>query len=162
MYFALYSYNALLQGVLMAQDLKLAQYIHLAPRVTFWAQMAGTLIGTLLNYVIANGIITQNFKVLQSVEGTNIWSGNQPQQFNAQAVAFGGFVCPFLPQSDTMLIFFQPHELFSVGGRYQWTSLATLLGFITPVPFWLAHKKWPHIGFDYINTPVILFYFVYL
>lgn len=44
MYFALYGYNSLVQGVYLAQDLKLGQYGHLAPRVTFFAQMLGTFV----------------------------------------------------------------------------------------------------------------------
>ena len=146
MYFSLYGYNALLQGILLAQDLKLAQYGHLAPRTTFLMQMLGTLIGAVLNYVMAKSIIDNQAGILRSIEGTNIWSGNQAQQFNAQAVTFGGF----------------PHELFSVGGQYQWVPLATLLGFVAPLPFWLAHRRWPRLGIHHINTPVILFYMCYL
>lgn len=85
MYFSLYGYNALQQGILLAQDLKLAQYGHLAPRVTFTVQMLGTIIGALLNYLMADSIITNQYKILQSIEGTNVWSGQQAQQFNAQS-----------------------------------------------------------------------------
>lgn len=146
MYFSLYGYNALQQGKFLAQDLKFAQYGHLAPRTTFFVQMLGTLVGTMLNYVMANNIIDNQAEVLRSVYGTNIWSGNQAQQFNAQAVTFGGL----------------PHELFSIGSKYQWVPLATLLGFVAPVPFWLAHRKWPRLGLDQINTPVMFFYMCYL
>lgn len=116
--------------------------------------------------------MTNQADILRSVEGTNIWSGNQGtsrlpcqalippvQQFNAQAVTFGGF----------------PHELFSVGGVYQWVPLATLLGFIVrvsrcsadadqqvPVPFWAIHKKCPKLKLDLVNTPVVLWYLVFL
>ncbi len=146
MYFSLYSYNSLLQGVLLAKDLKLAQYGHLAPRTTFCMQMVGTVVGAGLNYVMANSIIDNQADILRSVQGTNIWSGAITQQFNAQAVTFGGF----------------PHELFSVGAKYQWVPLVTFLGFLAPVPFWLAHRRWPRLGLDLINTPVIMFYLCYL
>ncbi|KXS98172.1 hypothetical protein AC578_6407 [Pseudocercospora eumusae] len=146
MYFSLYGYNALLQGNLLAQDLKLAQYGHLAPRVTFFVQMLGTLIGVVFNYIMANSIVTNQFEILRSVEGTNIWSGNQAQQFNAQAVTFGGL----------------PHQLFSVGARYEWVPLSMFFGFLAPIPFWLAHRKWPKLGLNYVNTPVIMFYLCYL
>ncbi|TQV98969.1 hypothetical protein V2A60_007340 [Cordyceps javanica] len=146
MYFSLYSYNSLLQGTLLAKDLKLAQYGHLAPRTTFAMQMVGTVVGAGLNYVMANSIIDNQADILRSVQGTNIWSGAITQQFNAQAVTFGGF----------------PHELFSVGGKYQWVPLATFLGFVVPLPFWYAHRRWPRLGLDLINTPVIMFYLCYL
>lgn len=146
MYFSLYGYNALLQGVLLSQDLKMSQYGHLAPRITFFAQMLGTFIGACFNYVMANSIITNQFATLRTVQGTNIWSGQQAQQFNGQAVAFGGL----------------PHQLFSVGSKYEWVTLATLPGFLVPFVPWLAHKRWPNAGFDNIITPLILYYIVYL
>lgn len=146
MYFSLYGYNALLQGKLMAQDLKLAQYGHLAPRVTFCVQMLGTLIGALLNYVMANSIITNQKDILVSIEGTNVWSGNQAQQFNAQAVVWGGL----------------PHQMFSVGGKYQWVTLATLFGFVAPLPFFFLHRRYPKLGLHHVNTAVILYYLCYL
>ncbi|OAA73584.1 oligopeptide transporter [Cordyceps fumosorosea ARSEF 2679] len=146
MYFSLYSYNTLLQGTLLAKDLKLAQYGHLAPRTTFAMQMIGTVVGAGFNYLMANSIIDNQADILRSVQGTNIWSGAVTQQFNAQAVTFGGF----------------PHELFDVGSRYQWVPLATLIGFFVPLPFWYAHRRWPRLGFDLINTPVIMFYLCYL
>lgn len=146
MYFSLYGYNALLQGKLLAQDLKLAQYGHLAPRVAFTVQMIGTVIGACLNYVLANSIITNQREILLSIEGTNIWSGNQAQQFNAQAVIWGGL----------------PHQLFSVGGKYQWVALSTLLGFVAPLPFYFLHQRFPRMGLDQVNTAVVLFYLCYL
>ncbi|KAM0742629.1 hypothetical protein ACQRIT_002806 [Beauveria bassiana] len=146
MYFSLYSYNSLLQGVLLAKDLKLAQYGHLAPRITFSMQMLGTVVGAGLNYIMADSIIDNQADILRSVQGTNIWSGAVTQQFNAQAVTFGGF----------------PHELFSVGSKYQWVPLSMFIGFAVPIPFWLAHRKWPRLGLDMINTPVIMFYMCYL
>lgn len=146
MYFSLYGYNSLNQGVLLAQDLKLAQYGHLAPRVAFGAQVLGTIIGALFNYIMANSIIDNQSEILLSIEGTNIWSGNQVQQFNAQAVTFGGL----------------SHQLFSVGGKYQWVTLIMLPGFLVPVPLWLAHKRWPDLRLDRINTAVVAFYLCFL
>ncbi|KAK2590583.1 hypothetical protein QQS21_011729 [Conoideocrella luteorostrata] len=146
MYFSLYGYNALLQGKLLAQDLKFGQYGHLAPRVTFSMQMIGTLVGAVFNLIMANSIIDNQFDILRSVQGTNIWSGWQAQQFNAQSVTFGGL----------------PHELFSVGGKYQWVPLSMLLGFLAPLPGYLAHRKWPKLGMHHVNTPIIFFYMCYL
>ena len=37
-----------------------------------------------------NSIIDNQWSILLSVQGTNIWSGQQPQQYNSQAVAWGG------------------------------------------------------------------------
>lgn len=40
--------------------------------------------------VLMNTIIDNQRDILLSVEGTNIWSGQQPQQYNSQAIAWGG------------------------------------------------------------------------
>jgi hypothetical protein len=55
-----------------------------------------------------------------------------------------------------------PHELFSVGGRYQWCTLAILLGFVAPLPFYLLHRKFPKVGFNAINTAILLYFTSYL
>ncbi|KAF2163315.1 hypothetical protein M409DRAFT_68590 [Zasmidium cellare ATCC 36951] len=146
MYFSLYAYNALVQGKLLAQDLKLAQYGHLAPRVTFFVQMWDTLLGALFNYIIANDVIKNQATILLSVEGTNIWSGANLQQFNSQAVARGGL----------------SRQLFSVGAQYEWVTLVMIPGLFVPLPLWLAHRRWPNLGLDNINTSVTLFYLCYL
>ena len=44
------------------------------------------------------------------------------------------------------------HEMFSVGARYEWMSLAFIPGFFVPIPFYLYHRRWPKAGFSNINT----------
>ena len=43
-----------------------------------------------------NSIIDNQWSILLSVQGTNIWSGQQPQQYNSQAVAWGGLRYGFI------------------------------------------------------------------
>ena len=86
-----------------------------------------------------NSIIDSHRDILLSVQGTNIWSGQQPQQYNSQAIAWGGL----------------SHELFSVGMRYQWVPWSYLVGLAAPVPFWLVHRYWPKLRADYLYTPII-------
>lgn len=88
--------------------------------------------------VMMNSIINNQRDILLSVEGTNIWSGQQPQQYNSQAIAWS-----------------LSHELFTVGKRYQWVAWAYLLGLFVPVPFWVAHRWWPKLRLDYLYTPII-------
>lgn len=127
------------QAQLLLRDLKIAQYTKLAPRAAFFAQTVGTLLGSVLNFVLMNSIIDNQREILLSVEGTNVWSGQQPQQYNSQAIAWGGLA----------------HELFSSGKIYQWVPWAYVIGLFVPVPFWLVHKKWPALRADYLYTPVI-------
>ena len=49
MYVNLYGNSTAYQTLLMLQDLKLGQYVKLAPRVTFLMQILGTIVGAILN-----------------------------------------------------------------------------------------------------------------
>lgn len=109
-------------------------------------QMCGTFIGAIFNYVMTNQIVSNQFDILISVEGSNVWSGQQAQAFNSLAVAWGGL----------------SHELFSVGKTYQWLTLIFLPGFLVPIPFYLLHKKYPKLGLNNINMAVIVLYFSWL
>jgi OPT oligopeptide transporter protein len=84
-------------------------------------------------------IVENQRDVLTGVSGSAVWSGQAIQQYNTQAVAYGAF----------------SSKLLSVGGRYQWISLALLVGFLLPIPFWIGHKIWPKLRLDYFNTAVI-------
>jgi hypothetical protein len=88
-----------------------------------------------------NSIIDNQREILLSVQGTNIWSGQQPQQYNSQAIAWGGL----------------SHELFSAGQRYQWVPWAYVVGLFVPIPFWVIHRYWPKLRADYLYTPVIVY-----
>jgi hypothetical protein len=88
-----------------------------------------------------NSIVDNQREILLSVQGTNIWSGQQPQQYNSQAIAWGGL----------------SHELFSTGKIYEWVPLAYLVGLIVPIPFWVVHRYWPKLRADYLYTPVIAY-----
>ncbi|THG99979.1 hypothetical protein EW026_g2478 [Hermanssonia centrifuga] len=60
MYGALYGQHPMIQGIALLQDLKLGQYVKLAPRVTFLMQMIGTVVGAVLNYIMMLSIINNN------------------------------------------------------------------------------------------------------
>ncbi|KAH8985991.1 OPT oligopeptide transporter protein-domain-containing protein [Lactarius hatsudake] len=146
MYFVLFGYNSVTQAQLLLRDLKIAQYTKLAPRAAFTAQIIGTLFGSILNYIMMNSIIDNQRDILLSVQGTNIWSGQQPQQYNSQSIAWGGL----------------PHELFAHGKRYQWVAWGYVLGLFVPIPFWLIHRYFPKLRADYLYTPVIAYYIGWL
>ncbi|KAI0256212.1 OPT oligopeptide transporter [Lactifluus subvellereus] len=146
MYFVLFSYNSVSQAELLLRDLKIAQYTKLPPRAAFTAQIIGTLFGSFLNYIMMNSIIDNQREILLSVQGTNIWSGQQPQQYNSQAIAWGGL----------------SHELFAHGKRYQWVAWAYVVGLFVPIPFWVIHRFFPKLRADYLYTPVIAYYIGWL
>lgn len=90
MMFTLYGSNSLAQAISMLSDLKLAQYVKLPPRATFAAQMIGTCVGAILNWVMMNSIVTNQRDALLQVEPSTQWSGQNVQTYNAQAVTWGG------------------------------------------------------------------------
>ncbi|KAF8843591.1 OPT superfamily oligopeptide transporter [Paxillus ammoniavirescens] len=146
MYFILYSSNTVSQATLLLRDLKIAQYAKLPPRAAFTAQIIGTLLGAILNYILMNSIVDNQREILLSVQGTSAWSGQQPQQYNSQAIAWGGL----------------GHQLFSVGMRYQWVPWSYIVGLFAPVPFWVVHRYWPKLRADYYYTPIICTYIGWL
>ncbi|KAK3934581.1 OPT oligopeptide transporter protein-domain-containing protein [Diplogelasinospora grovesii] len=109
MMFTLYGSNGLVQALLMLGDLKLA-------------------------HIVAN-----QRDILLSVEGTNLWSGQNVQTYNAQAVAWGG----------------AGNEIFGRDGVYWMVPMGLFFGLFLPWPFWIGHKFFPRLRLDYINTFII-------
>ncbi|KAF6809268.1 peptide transporter mtd1 [Colletotrichum musicola] len=143
MYFTLFGYNSVVQGISLVQDLKFGQYAKIPPRATFATQLAGTLVGAVVNYAMMDQITTSQREILLSVQGTNVWSGQNIQQFNSQAIAWGAFA----------------RELFSPGARYFALPLGLLVGFVVPIPTYLLHRAYPRFSLlKSINTPIILAY----
>ncbi|KAF4614385.1 hypothetical protein G7Y89_g15352 [Cudoniella acicularis] len=145
MYFTVFGFNGVQQGQWLARDLKVAQLVHLSPKATFTAQMLGAVIGAIFNYVMMETIVANQFDILKSIEGSNIWSGQNVQQYNTLAVAWS-----------------MAADMFSVGARYQWVTLSYLLGFFVPIPFWFLYRHTKIRFFAYMNLSIILWYMGWL
>ncbi|KAJ7484920.1 peptide transporter MTD1 [Mycena galericulata] len=145
MYFTLYGFNTLQQALALVQDLKM-QYTKLPPRVTFTVQSVGTVVGGLLNYVIMKVIISTHREILLDVQGSNIWSGQQVQSFNADAVSWGAL----------------GNILYAPSGRYGIVPFSILIGLIVPVPFWILHRYFPKLGAKHVMTPILCWTLGYL
>lgn len=52
--------------------------------------------------------------------------------------------------------------MFSIGQTYSWVVLALPVGFLVPLPFYMAHRMWPKAGFDYVVTPAVSYFLGYL
>jgi len=139
MYFTCFTYNSMQQAQLLARDLKLAQYVHLSPKHTFLIQVMGCVVGAILNWVMMISIVDNQKPILLGLKGSNIWSGQNVQQFNTLAVAWS-----------------IAKHTFSIGTKYQFVTIAYLIGFVIPIPLWLANRFYPHAAFRYINTSIIL------
>ncbi|KAJ9214069.1 hypothetical protein DTO166G4_4335 [Paecilomyces variotii] len=145
LYFTCFTYNSLQMGQVLAKDLRLAQNLHISPICTFTIQVTGCIVGALFNYIMMLTIVQNQGSVLKSIEGTNIWSGQNIQQFNTLAIAWS-----------------IAKDMFSIGGRYQWVTISYLLGFAVPLPFWLLNRWRPHRIFSYLNLSIILWYMGWL
>jgi hypothetical protein len=77
----------------LSEDLQ-GQYTKLPPRVTFCVQIIGAVIGGLLNYVIMRTVLTSQRELLLDVQGSNVWSGQQVQSYNSDAIAWGALGKP--------------------------------------------------------------------
>jgi hypothetical protein len=159
-YFTCFTYNTTQQAELLAKDLRLAQQNHIPPRITFILQIVGCLVGGIFSeyriVVIPNVIlsltVTQDWvmmislvqnqgEILRSVQGSNIWSGQNIQQFNTLAIAWS-----------------IASKMFSVGSRYEWVTLAFLVGFLIPIPAYIAYRLTGNRKWGYINPSIILWY----
>jgi hypothetical protein len=75
MYFTLFGYNPVRQGLLLLRDLKIAQYAYLSPRCAFTMVTTGIVTGAIVSYIIINSILSSLGDFFLNLEGTNIWSG---------------------------------------------------------------------------------------
>ncbi|KAH9477169.1 Oligopeptide transporter 3 [Psilocybe cubensis] len=140
MYFTMYGFNPVTQALSLLRDLKLGQYAKLPPRVTFTVQTVGTIAGGLLNFVIAKTILESQRTILLAVQGSNVWSGQQVQSYNSDAVSWGALGKP----------------LYAPGTRYGFVPYMLLVGLGFPLPFWFLHRKYPKVGFNLVFTPVLV------
>ncbi|CDO68155.1 hypothetical protein BN946_scf184938.g7 [Trametes cinnabarina] len=140
MYFTLYGYQTYQLTLNLLRDLKLGQYTKLPPRATFVMQTIGGIIGGILNYVVMQSVIDGNREILLAVQGTNTWSGQQVQSYNSNAITWGALSKP----------------LYSPGARYGFIPWMLIAGLGVPIPFWLAHRRWPKAGFNHVFTPVVV------
>ncbi len=124
----------------LLRDLKLGQYTKLPPRTTFVMQTVGGIIGGILNYVVMKSVIKGNRPLLLAVQGSNVWSGQQVQSYNSAAITWGAL----------------SKALYAPGARYGFIPWMLIAGLAAPLPFWLAHRRWPTRGFNYVFTPVVV------
>jgi hypothetical protein len=140
MYFSMFGFNSLYQAKFMLKDLKLGQYVHLAPKCVFLVQVFGTTLGCIMSYFMMQKITDEKRDILLAIQGTNVWSGQTLQSENSSAISWGGLA----------------KYMYGIGGRYQWVSIAFILGLFMPLPLWIIHKLAPKLRMDYWNTAIIM------
>ncbi|SCZ99587.1 BZ3500_MvSof-1268-A1-R1_Chr3-1g06126 [Microbotryum saponariae] len=147
LYFTLYGANSTSQALGLTRDLKMGQYTKLPPISTFVCQVVGTIVGAILQLIIMKSIISAQREILLSVQGTNIWSGQQVQSYyNSQAVAWGALARP----------------MYGPDRSYFIIPLSIVIGLFVPVPFWLGHKLFPKLKLNQVVTPIMCWCLGYL
>ncbi|KAH8835585.1 OPT oligopeptide transporter [Flagelloscypha sp. PMI_526] len=114
----------------------------LPPRITFFCQCVGSIVGAILSLVIMKVVMSNpvTHEILRDVQGTNVWSGQQIQSYNSDAVAWGALGKP----------------LYAQGTQYAFVPYMLFAGLGFPIPFYLLHKKWPSFGWNNVFTPILV------
>ncbi|KAI5830925.1 OPT superfamily oligopeptide transporter [Schizophyllum commune Tattone D] len=143
MYAALYGGQPTVQGIKLLGDLKLGQYVKIPPRVNFLVQILGCIVGAVLNYVMMLSVIREQRAALLSISGTRLWSGQNAQSYNFNAIAWGAL----------------GREMFSPGKTYYIVPIALAIGLVLPLPGYVLHRMYPENRiFANLNTGIIVQY----
>ncbi|KAI0316557.1 oligopeptide transporter [Amylostereum chailletii] len=144
LYFSMWSHDVVSTSIGLAGDLKMGQYLKIPPRAMFVAQLWGTIIGAIVNYVVMVSIVTAQREVLLDPIGTNVWSGQTVQSLNSNAVTWA-----------------LAKDLYGSNGEYFIIPMALFIGAGAVFIHWLVYKRWPKIGSFRIDSVVLPIIFTY-
>lgn len=139
MWFTTYGAATVSQSISMLQDLKLGQYMHLPPIHVLIFQSIGTVAGVVFNYIVMSLVVNTNRELLKSEYGNQVFTGVVLEDFQSQAISWGIFA----------------QELFKAGARYVIVPASLGIGVLLPIPFYIAHRFFPSLRLDLVNTPLI-------
>lgn len=141
-YFKSFGYVTCAHAVWFANDLKLAHYIKIPPRQTFWAQMIATLVSTF----VCVGVL--NFQMNQ-IPG--VCTDSAPNHFT----------CPGINTFFTAAVLWGtigPIKVFGAGGQYKALLVGFPLGALLPVAFWLLQRRFKKTGWLRQIHPIAMLY----
>ncbi|KAK4687087.1 hypothetical protein P7C73_g3042, partial [Tremellales sp. Uapishka_1] len=127
MYFKTYGYISTYNALAFSNDLKLAHYLKIPPRLTFTAQMVATMIYCVVSAAVFN--FAMGFP--------NVCT---------ETASFR-FTCPNQRTFFTAAIFWgtiSPKRLFGSGGRYNLLLLGFPLGILLVVAYYFARRRYPY------------------
>ena len=141
-YFKTFGFVTCSHAILFSNDLKLAHYLKVPPRFTFWAQIIATLVSTFVCTAVLNfqmhaipGICTPEAKWRLTCPGANT--------FFMASVLWGTV---------------GPKKVWGDGGMYTLTLIGFPIGFLTVLAFYFLQKKYPHWGWLRQLHPVAIMY----
>lgn len=124
-----YGYMSCAQALDMIGDLKLAHYMKINPKHMFLAQLLGTVIGCVVNYVVICVVLAPQNGYRAFLDGsvtdpTGQWDGRKVQIFRSASIIWGAV---------------GPERFFS--GNYKYLYGGFILGALLPIIPWLLHKR---------------------
>ncbi|GAA6026094.1 hypothetical protein JCM8202_002520 [Rhodotorula sphaerocarpa] len=139
--FKVYGYMAMLQSIDLTSDLKLGVYMKIPPRDLFICQVYGTALGSVVNFLLIQGVIAAKRPYLDGTlpDPTQQWTGRKPEIFFSASVIFGVLA---------------PQRFFS--GQYRVLYWGFLVGAILPVIPWYLYKRTGRPIWRQINIPLVL------
>ena len=141
-YFKSFGYVTCAHALAFSNDLKLAHYVKIPPRHTFFAQMIATLVSTF----VCTGVL--NFQINQ-IEG--VCEPDQPNHFT----------CPGINTFFTASVLWGtlgPKKMFGKGGQYTALLVGFPVGLVLPFIFYYAQKTFKRQRWLRQAHPVILLY----
>ncbi|KAF8922078.1 OPT-domain-containing protein [Mucidula mucida] len=135
-FFKSYGYVTTAHTLAFAQDLKLAHYTHIAPKITFWVQMIATFVSTFVAIAVLNFQMTGIEDVCSPTQKDRFTCPG-PNTFFTASVLWGTL---------------GPTRMFGTGAIYNPLIWCFLIGFCLPIIFYYLRDR--SVVFKYFHLPV--------
>lgn len=117
------------QALDMISDLKLAHYMKINPKHMFLAQLLGTVVGCVVNYMVICVVLAPENGYRGFLDGsvtdpTGQWDGRKIHIFRSASIIWGAV---------------GPEKFFA--GKYKYLYWGFILGAVLPLIPWLLHKR---------------------
>ncbi|CRG92406.1 hypothetical protein PISL3812_09465 [Talaromyces islandicus] len=124
----------------MLQDQKIGHYMHIPPRLVFFSQIFGTLVGVPINYGVVRWALNTKYDYLtgKTPDPLNQWTGQQIQSYNTMGVQYA---------------IIGPKRLFSQSlfAPLPWSFL---FGALVPPVLYVLHRIFPRWRIDLWNITI--------
>ncbi|KAK4187025.1 hypothetical protein QBC35DRAFT_553123 [Podospora australis] len=138
-FFKTYGYITCSHALTFSSDLKLAHYLKIPPRFTFFAQMVPTLVSTVIGVAILQWQTT--IKDVCTMQAPYRFYCPGPNTFFTAAVFWGTI---------------GPKKVWGTGGPYVSTLVGFPFGVAIVLFFWYLNKKFPRSAFLRNTHPVVM------
>ncbi|ORX62722.1 OPT family small oligopeptide transporter [Hesseltinella vesiculosa] len=139
MIFKTYGYITVRQALLFAQDLKLGHYMKIPPREMFIFQVVGTILASFVCLGTTDYLMNTISNICDS--SAYPWTCPNMNLFGASSVIWG---------------LVGPDRFFHKGSLYEFLPYFLLIGFLLPIPVYIAYRLRPNSWLRHVSVPVIM------